>query len=285
MLAAFVLLHFIMATSNSNTAVTLDNIAALFTENNKKIENMLTVQFKAWSENFNERFVVLDEKVTRLEGSNIDVLTRLDELERRANLNDLLVYGIPTVAKEDVHSIFLKICKAIDFDVGEGQLLTAFRVHKNDGPIILKFANSVISNNLFRKYLDKKDLNLKHIGFDSDKRIFIRESLSKKNAMIFSEALKLRRNGVLASSYSRKGLVFIRISQDDNPLLVSSLDYLFEISSALPQHNSNKRRLNISSGSSSSPISNNAKSIKTFLSTDARADKLPLSGDLTLNVS
>lgn len=274
----------------SNTGVTLDGIAALFSDNNKKIESMLAVQFQIWSDQFNQRIVTLENNVKSLTNANNETVARLDEIDRKSQLSDLLVYGVPVVEKENLHTIFQKICAAIEFNFVEGHLLKVFRLpnYKNEGPIVLKFVSSTISNELFIKYLNKKNLNLTHLNFDIDRRVFIREGLTKTNAFIFSEALKLRRNGILASTYTRKGQILIRIAQEDKPILVTSVEKLNEIASSIPQRNINKRRLNESSGSTTSPVANEPKAIKTYQSSDGRRfpelDKFPLSGVTNLGI-
>lgn len=72
---------------------------------------------------------------------------------------------------------------------------TIFRLPS--GSVIIKFFAYSVKLSFFSKYMKHKKLDISHIGFDGNWRIYINESLSKLTAGLFKTAIKMKNDGDL----------------------------------------------------------------------------------------
>lgn len=79
-----------------------------------------------------------------------------------------------------------------------------------DGLIVAEFALKSTRDEFYSAYLQKRDLKLRHIGLDSDRRVYINESLTIEARKLKSAALHLKKSGKLSSVYTKHGVVYIK---------------------------------------------------------------------------
>lgn len=98
-----------------------------------------------------------------------------------------------------------------------------------DSTILLKLMSPYDKNFLLRtisqfKNFTKSPLKLCHIGFEhNEKNFFVNENLTQNNFTIFKHALQCRKQDRIKSVFSRRGLVYIKINSNDEPISVQSL--------------------------------------------------------------
>jgi hypothetical protein len=155
-----------------------------------------------------------------------------NELEVCAKANDLLVKGIPLVAREKCMDYYNKIAAAIGYGPNAAPRVDAFRLGKKrvgakyDPPILLKFANKHDRTDFHRKYYAFKTLSLKDIGFGVVQRIIITENLSKSNQSIFTQAMALKKEQKLSGVSTSAGTVFVKPKEGDRPAPIRNVSEL-----------------------------------------------------------
>ncbi|KAL9695245.1 hypothetical protein quinque_014530 [Culex quinquefasciatus] len=65
-------------------------------------------------------------------------------------------------------------------------------------------------NAFYASYLNHRDLNLSHIGFQNTNRIYVNENLTKEDREIRAAALRLKKEGKVQKVYSRNGIVYAK---------------------------------------------------------------------------
>lgn len=145
--------------------------------------------------------------------------SRLDKLERLALQSDLLINGIPYNKEENLVDVLCKLSDAVKYtDDIENSINGIFRIgHQRDSigkasPIVVKFRSSMAKFSFFNLYMKSKNISLSHIGFNSTDRIFINDSLTKKNAMLFRHARQLYLNRKIQRVFIKNGIVNIEIN-------------------------------------------------------------------------
>lgn len=151
---------------------------------------------------------------------------KLEKLDRQMHLTDLLVHGIPISEDEDLNRIINSICNIIGFTSMDYALLSIFRINIKSKypPIVLKFISHPARNEFVNLFLILSD-----IGFDSNKPINVQESLSSLNASIFRKAMEMKHSDFLFSVNTRNGFVKIKKSSTDKPIIVYSIQQLYDI--------------------------------------------------------
>ena len=96
-------------------------------------------------------------------------------------------------------------------------------------PIVLKFHLKEHKYRFCSLYWKHKNLNLSHIGFENDSRIFLNESFTFKNRQFFHVCNQLRKLSKIKSSHIKNGCIYIIRIGTDNMVLVKCLDQLNNI--------------------------------------------------------
>lgn len=113
-----------------------------------------------------------------------------------------------------------------------------------------------------------KLLNLSHIGYNSDDRIYIQESLSPIHAEVFRLAMQLKKSNNISSVYTHNGFVYIKLAKEGDSARVKSKVHLQQLVPAPSDDNiTNKRKLNSSvENEQNLPSSSIIKDAKLFKS-------------------
>lgn len=196
-------------------------------------------------------------KKAQSSGYHKDTEARIDQLERQARANELIISGVPTTDGESLDDIYDNICKAIDFN-GKNCLSTCFRLptrhskaavtkskskRLQDPPIILKFWSTEAKVDFFKHYIRKKDLCLTSIGFTAPVRIYVNDNLTKKNFELLRMVRQLKANSKIFLYNIFNGRVFIKLSADENQTAVDSKDQLnLIITNHVAQHQQHPNR-------------------------------------------
>lgn len=149
---------------------------------------------------------------------------------------DLRINGIPFSKDEDLLLTFNKICSTINLTTPA--IKSIFRLqnennkHKTnsqDAVIIVKMM-SPYDKNFFLKTLSlfrnsNKNFNFRLSQIDSnvepnstfDNKFFVNENLTHSNYRLLQAAIKLKRGKKLCAAFSLRGIVYVKISPNDQP--------------------------------------------------------------------
>lgn len=204
------------------------NLTTLTATINDKID-LINVKFETVSQEFNNKLndvtVDVNSKISNfkseLDTQIMDVTStlskRINELERRSCVLDIMIYGIPFSKDENIKEILSLIATKLGIDDLAG-VCDAFRLRsrsKDNGQILVKFYTLKYKNLILRSYLRQKSLCLNDVGFNVPGRIYINECLSVQNRNLHKKALGCLKEGKLAKVGTRNGFVVVKWTTND----------------------------------------------------------------------
>ena len=154
---------------------------------------------------------------------------------------DAILIGIPTLPEEDLKITFNTMCHTLDYQLPK--LCRIFRAsHREDSIIIVKFFTAHDKNTTLKAFADFRKKNSRHlmlsdIGEESNTPIYFHESLTKNNRAILRQAIHLRRKHDLFSVFTANGLVYIKLTSNEEPLTVNTVDAINSIVNNRKQKN------------------------------------------------
>lgn len=206
---------------------------------------------------------VIDDKINNLKLQVNNITERLNVLENKSSENDKLkteikdlkrkmlkqdnsivassirIAGIPYSDNENLFNIFNNIC--VSLNVSTPQIDKIYRLKKiiknnksyipRDEVIVAKLKSPFDKNFLLKsisKYKREKNttLCLQQAGFDSSAPIYVNENLTPHNHEIFKAALNMKRSKKIKSTYTLRGLVYVKKFDADEAILIEFLEEL-----------------------------------------------------------
>lgn len=143
------------------------------------------------------------------------------------NRNELIISGIPFQTGEDLNSTLNAISRHLEVKdtsalVAKTRRITSASNSDRTGLILVEFALKSSRDEFYSAYLRKRDLKLKHLGLDSDRRVYINESLTTEQRKLKSTALHLKKAGKLVSVYTKQGIVYVKAAANGPPIEINS---------------------------------------------------------------
>lgn len=146
-----------------------------------------------------------------------------DDIERIRRSYDLRVTGFPAKENENLMELFKAIATEIGY-VTDSQLCmpSIERIpvkNKTTGAMIksstmlMHFTSLKQKQSFYSHYLYKMPLKPEKFGISTANQIVIGENLTKKNTQLFKQAQTMKKNGLIAQTYTEDGLVKIRIKK------------------------------------------------------------------------
>lgn len=241
-------------TQTNMSTPTLNEIAELLDKQTKSLKEEFKNEMKAASDelkvSFQDELNKLHKKVESIETNVSSQITNLrteidncvnrlnnteDDFIRIGRLNELKINGIAHTNNENLTKIFGSIAKVIGYDVTNPlNMPEIVRMQKRNNQvndfiplpsIILKFVAAHIRNNFYGKYLakiSKEPILSEHIGMTQGSTIRVGEMLTAQNQMIFTEAIKLKRDKKLLKVNTMDGLVRVKCHQSNRYETVKS---------------------------------------------------------------
>lgn len=165
--------------------------------------------------------------------------TQIKQQENNTVSCDLRISSIPFDKNENLSEMFCNICETINISMPAVKYIYRLQNQNNknknnspDAAIIVKMW-SPYDKNFFLKSLAifKKNnknfcFNLSHVGFDSNSKFYINESLIKSNYIILQAASRLKRQKILHSAFSMRGWVFVKKTADAQLVRVDDMEQL-----------------------------------------------------------
>lgn len=194
----------------------------------------------------------IDRIARRVDQIRQDVQLNIDNTDRSVCNNLLELAGVPHRKGENLQLYFRRICELLGYTEADIPLVDirrkrADRTEKTESsistatnpnlkgteaadqaepPVItIEFIFKNIRDNFYRAYLRARPtpLRLADIGLESDRRIYINESLTKLNQKLKSAALRKKRDGLLHAVYTVDGAVFVQAQPGQKGRRVCSL--------------------------------------------------------------
>lgn len=163
----------------------------------------------------------IDSCVNRLNSTN-------DDLARIGELNKLKINGIAHINNENLKDIFCSIAKLIGYDITNPlNMPEIVRMQKRSNQthdfiplssIIVKFVATHIRNSFYGLYLakaTKEPILTEHFRLPQGGTVRIGKMLTPHNQLIFTEALKLKRDKKLLKVNTSDGLVRVKTMQSE----------------------------------------------------------------------
>lgn len=130
--------------------------------------------------------------------------------------NDLLISGLPYVVNENLHQLFRNIAASLAYADSDLPLVDLKRLMRppitagSSPPIVCQFAFRNAREEFYKRYLKTRNMTLRTVGFDSDQRVYVNESLTLQARAIRTEAIKMKKNGILLKVFTRSGIVYVQ---------------------------------------------------------------------------
>ena len=145
------------------------------------------------------------------------------------NRNELIVSGVPFRVGGNLNEVLRHIGKHLgvsDNINAEPRRMKSSSNLDRDGLTVVEFGLKTTRDDFYSAYLHKRDLKLKHIGVDSDRRIYVNESLTVEARKLKSMALHLKKAGKLASVYTKQGIIHVKATAGGPAIVIQSADDL-----------------------------------------------------------
>lgn len=235
-----------VADEDSSEKLSLESAVAMliaeFKQTNSKIDNLydkidavkselatVSKDIQALKDDCGEKFRITDIALHSMNEKVSQLNQTVGNLENR---NELTIRGIPFMRGEDLGAYFKSICKQLS------QRETSVHIRRtrsnqaegSEGVIVVEFALKNERDEFYSAYLRRHDLKLRHIGLDSDHRVYINENLTIAARKLKLLALELKRNGKLASVFTKQGVVNVRRSPNEPPVIVRTEEDLTQFS-------------------------------------------------------
>lgn len=158
----------------------------------------------------------IDRLADSVSGVRHDVDRANASIGRVEKVNELIISGVPYQQNENLVAMFGFIVTRLGCDESKIPLASLARLAKSPiavgstPPIICEFALRADRNAFYASYLNHRDLNLSHIGFQNTNRIYVNENLTKEDREIRAAALRLKKEGKVQKVYSRNGIVYAK---------------------------------------------------------------------------
>lgn len=163
----------------------------------------------------------------KVNNENPKLKDKITSLEETVNPNEqvllscsLEVHGVPFFQNENLSTILESIAKELNVDCNNHDLVNIYRIRKPSTntnsqlpPIIVakltsqKVRDAVITN---RKKATNFTVSKLGLASGNNSIVYIRETLTPANRMIYSAALNLRKNGKMKYLWISEGIIFCK---------------------------------------------------------------------------
>jgi hypothetical protein len=221
------------------------------------VREEMQLEISAVRDELTRRIDKIDKKhSTQIGQLNGEVVANREMIDRIPRLNSLSLGNIPHMENENLPDYFARICgmlgvtpvpfvnlKRFTLKSGNTQgVVTSEEESPNSDMAMqvdetVKYAKSILiqfvfktdRDSFFRAYITQVStikLILRDIGIDSDDRIYVNECLTRYNAQLKKEAIKLKDRGGLHKVSTKDGGVYIQRRPGAKKELLSSMEQL-----------------------------------------------------------
>lgn len=212
----------------TETKQLIDNVRSEIKEVNNKIDSVRTElksDIKSVKDECTAKFQHHDAALDQLNARVDGMSQKIGALHNR---NELILSGIPFRNGENLHSTLKEIGKHLAVDETITRMAQTRRMKVGSKPdsdslIVVEFALKASRDEFYSAYLRNRDLKLRHIGLDSDRRVYVNENLTSEARKLKSAALHRKKAGKLWSVYTKEGVVHVKLSFGAPPIAIHSV--------------------------------------------------------------
>lgn len=186
-----------MTDDKRNMSEILKSIENKFDERANKLKDDFVQCLTNYKTNFHEEFGALANQIKNLVEENKALDERVDYLERESKSCEITISDIPFAEGENIKSIVANILKLFECDLDMSAIINCFRI-QTQNVIILKFMSPEHKFKFMVQYFKHREINLSHLGFQSDLPFYCNERLTQRNAKIFKKARQYKNDGKLS---------------------------------------------------------------------------------------
>ena len=160
----------------------------------------------------------------------------VNDQEQYGRRDCLEIRGIPSIQSEQTDEIVLKVSEAIGIKLQNEDISISNRLpmmnHTKPNtrsrattapPIIVKFTRRSIRDEIYSNRKQLRNLTTNHLGYSSANKIYIVESLTRQNKLLFNKCLEVKKNHNFKYIWTRNGNVLLRKDDDSTPVHISNL--------------------------------------------------------------
>ncbi|XP_068749173.1 uncharacterized protein [Montipora capricornis] len=181
---------------------------------------------------------ILQKTLNKVDISLKSVTKANNDLEQYTRRECVEIRGVPQKPDESTNTIVKEVGKAVgveisDIDISVSHHLPPSKLYKNrkpgPPPIIVKFVRRDTKSAFYQARTKLKDMTSKALGFPDENRMYISESLSPANRVLFNEAYKLKKDLDYKFHWTSNGRVFLRATEASSVISIHSLDFVKKI--------------------------------------------------------
>lgn len=176
--------------------------------------------------------VLKSEKVITMHSQNIN------DLEQYSRRECLEIRGIPVTQDESTDEIVGKVGEIIGVDIDADDISISHRLAdkvitrsdgvqmKRDPAIIVKFTHRTTRDDFYRARKKLHKRSTKDLGFTRQREnpIFISESLTARNRMIFNRCLEFKKKNYFKFIWTHYGTTFLRKDTNSSVIVIKTED-------------------------------------------------------------
>ena len=155
---------------------------------------------------------------------------KLNELEQYGSRDCLEIRGIPIQEGEDTDTIVCSVGNLVNVNIKTEDISISHRLKssptdRNQPPVIMaKFVRRSVRDKLYhsRKHLKEKSTKDIGLGRLSDNRIYIAESVTKKNIVLFNKCLEVKKSLNYKFIWTSQGNTYLRKDTNSPKKLIST---------------------------------------------------------------
>lgn len=226
------------------------DLKSTFTQRTKEIEDQLkkVIDSQAFISKQYDKFSNVIDNIMKdnvqLRKENEQIQKRVDLIEKelkeaRRETNDLEQYGrrsmveisgVPQTPEENTENIVLQISKHMKLDITHEDIEASHRIStRENASIIVKFNNRKVRDNFYLRRISLKGRTTHDLHLAVERqasKVFINESLTRKNKELFSTALQYKKDNNFRYLWTRNGTIFIRKSDQYKPTRITFVEDL-----------------------------------------------------------
>lgn len=156
----------------------------------------------------------------------------LNAVEQYSHRNNLIVYGVPEEASENIHAVIRRLASALQFPEWSSRLLDAAhrmgkRGEQGPRPIIIKFLSRFDKEEFLKKRRVRRNLKAKDLGFGSEHPIYVNESLTSSTRGLLKFTRQAAKDKNYEQVWTSNCTIFVRKTRGSNSpaiKILSSVD-------------------------------------------------------------
>ena len=157
-------------------------------------------------------------------------INKIDDLEQYSRKHNLEFHGIPESSQENLAEQIIKLGNVLNVPIRNNDIdichrLSANKKSNKPRPVIARFKSYEVKKALYSARKQLKNQSLNHV-FPGADIVYINENLTRRRRELFNKVWKTKKLNHWHSVWTVDGKVFFKISVDDAPERIYSLEDL-----------------------------------------------------------